>query len=242
MRVTCKTGGEVIYIPPAASIADAHLAMDADGCQHHLDEYAREPAVHPGVFANLCDRTHDGDCWTGPASGDRPSGCQVTRPLLIEPFGQIGLPSGTMTDQNRVNAIMQALFTSSTTFTITPGTGGGSAFAMTPPLYLRLMTAIGSNTSNGTELANGLGYLTGGVTMGSAAFAAPSAAVQLNSNAISWTVTGAWSTVTSLEIWDSAGTKLRWLFGALTSSIVGASNGDTVQFASSSISISGAAW
>lgn len=242
MRVTCLIGGETYYIRPDHAVKDAHLHVDAMGCQHHLDEYAREPAVHPGVFANMCDREHPGDCWAGPASGDRPEGCKVTRPLLLEPFGQIGLPEGTMTDQNRVNAIMQALFTSSTTFTITPGTGGGSAFTMTPPLFLRLMTANGTNTSNGTELAAGLGYTTGGSTMGSAAFGAPSAAVQTNSNSVSWTVTGAWSTVVGIEIWDSAATKLRWLFGALTSNITGASNGDTVQFAAASISISGAAW
>src|ERR1035441_6751992 len=53
-----------------------------------------------------------------------------------------------MTDQNRVNALMQALYTSSTTFTITPGTGGGSAFIVTPPYQLRLMTTQGSNTAN----------------------------------------------------------------------------------------------
>src|SRR5258706_457509 len=56
-----------------------------------------------------------------------------------------------MTDQTRANAIIQAIFTSSTTFTITPGTSGGSAFTITPPHKLRLMTAPGTNTSNGTE-------------------------------------------------------------------------------------------
>src|SRR5712691_2546477 len=147
-----------------------------------------------------------------------------------------------MTDQNRVNAIMQALFSPSSTFTITPGTSGGSAFTITPPYRLRLMTTPGSNTSNGTELANGAGYTTGGASMGSSAFGTPSGGVQTNNNGVSWSVTGSWSTVTAIEIWDSASTPLRWLQGALTSQIQGAANGDTVQFAAASISISGAAW
>ena len=79
-------------------------------------------------------------------------------------------------------------------------------------------------------------------SLGTTFCAAPSGGVQTNSNAVSWSVTGAWSTVTAIEIWDSASTPLRWLQGALTSQIQGAANGDTVQFAAASISISGAAW
>lgn len=147
-----------------------------------------------------------------------------------------------MTDENRVNAILQALFTSSTTFTITPGTGGGSAFIVTPPFHLRLMTAQGSNTSNGTEYTTVNGYTAGGSSLGTTFCAAPSAATQSNSNAVTWTATGTWSTITAIEIWDTAGTPLRWLQGALTSSITGVVNGDTVQFAAGAITISAALW
>ena len=147
-----------------------------------------------------------------------------------------------MTDQNRVNAIIQALFTSSTSFTITPGTGGGSAFTVTPPFHLRLMTTQGSNTSNGTELSGTLGYTTGGSSLGTTFCAAPSSGSMTNSNSVSWNATGTWSTVTSIEIWDTAGTPLRWLQGALTSSITGVVNGDTVQFAAASITVNASAW
>jgi hypothetical protein len=146
-----------------------------------------------------------------------------------------------MTDRNRVQALQQALYTSSTTFTITPGTGGGSAFTITPPYKLRLMTTQGSNTSNGTELT-GTGYSAGGSTLGSSAFGAPSAGVQTNNNPVSWSVGSSWSTVPAIEIWDSAGTPLRWLQGALTSSITGAANGDTVTFAAASISLDASGW
>lgn len=144
-----------------------------------------------------------------------------------------------MTDRTRAAAILQALYSSSTTFTITPGTSGGSAFTITPPFKLRLMTAQGSNTSNGTEATSGNcpGYTAGGVSLGSSAFGTPSAGVSTNNNSASWSVTGTWSTIPSIEIWDSAATPLRWLQGALTSSITGAANGDTVQFAAASISL-----
>lgn len=81
-----------------------------------------------------------------------------------------------MTERNRVAALMQAIYTSSTSFTVTPGTGGGSAFTVTPPFKLRLMTAQGSNTSNGTELS-ATGYTAAGSSMGSSAFGAPSSGV-----------------------------------------------------------------
>lgn len=147
-----------------------------------------------------------------------------------------------MTDQNRVNVLMQALYTSSTGYTITPGTSGGSAFVITPPYRLHLMTAAGSNTANGTEMTTEYGYTSGypsgGNSLGTSAFGSPSAGVQTNNNTVSWNATGTWPTIPSIEIWDSASTALRWLQGALTSSITGVANGDTVQFAAGAISIS----
>jgi hypothetical protein len=149
-----------------------------------------------------------------------------------------------MTDQARVNAIIQALFTSSTTFTITPGTSGGSAFTMTPPLHLRLMSAQGTNTSNGTEATAALspGYVALGSSLGASGFGTPSGGQSTNNNAVSWSATGSWQTITSIEIWDTAATPLRWLQGALTSNITGVANGDTVQFAVGSVTINASAW
>src|SRR5947207_2415108 len=149
-----------------------------------------------------------------------------------------------MTDQNLVNALLQAMFTASTTATFTPGTGGGSAIVFTPPYKLRLMTATGSNTSNGTEATgvNCPGYTAGGSSLGSSALGAPSAGVQSNNNSVSWSATGSWATITGIEIWDSAGTPLRRLPGALTSNITGVANGDTVQFAAGSITANASAW
>ena len=149
-----------------------------------------------------------------------------------------------MTDQALVNALLQAMFTASTTATFTPGTSGGSAIVFTPPYKLRLMTAQGSNTSNGTEATavNCPGYTAGGSSLGASAFAAPSAGSQSNNNSVSWSATGSWTTIVAIEIWDSAGTPLRRLQGALTSNITGVANGDTVQFAAGSISANASSW
>ena len=152
-----------------------------------------------------------------------------------------------MTDQNRVNWFLQAVFTASATATFTPGSGGGSALVITPPYHLRLMTAVGTNTSNGTEATSALcpGYIPLSVpsnSLGTTFCAAPSAGTQSNSNAVTWTATGTWSTITAIEIWDAAGTPLRWLQGTLTSSITGVVNGDTVQFAAAAITINASTW
>jgi len=152
-----------------------------------------------------------------------------------------------MTDQALVNKILSALFTSSTSFTITPGTGGGSAFTVTPPYHLRLYTVTGTETASGTENTSGNspGYTAGGLTMGSSAFGSFTSGASTNANAVTWTATGTWTSgVTGIEIWDTAGTPVRYLWGALSTSI-GASvviSGDTVSFAVASISASGATW
>jgi len=149
-----------------------------------------------------------------------------------------------MTDRNAagnnlVTKLMQAIYTASTTATFTPGTSGGSAFAITPPFFLRLMTAQGSNTSNGTELS-ATGYTALGNTMGSSAFGAPSAGVSSSSNPVSWTAGATWSAVVAIEIWDSAATKLRYLQGSITS--VTLANGNTLTFAAASITADASAW
>jgi len=121
--------------------------------------------------------------------------------------------------------------------------------AITTPLHARLMTALGSgngnvHSSNGTELS-APGYTAGGATMGATAFStftSTSPAAITSNNSVSWSATGSWSTVVGLEIWNTSGSPLRQAQGATTSSISGVTNGDTVQFAASSISIDPTAW
>lgn len=153
-----------------------------------------------------------------------------------------------MMDQALVNKILSALFTSSTSFTVTPGTGGGSAFTISPPFNLRLYTATGSETASGTECTsvNSPGYTALGSSMGTSAFNTFTSGASTNVNAVTWTATGTWTGgVTGIEIWDTAsGTKIRYLWGPLSTAI-GANvviSGDTVSFAVASISASGATW
>lgn len=152
-----------------------------------------------------------------------------------------------MTDQTRVNTLLQALFTSSSTFTVTPGTGGGSAFTITPPYHLRLMTSVGSNTANGIEATSGNcpGYIPGSVgsnSLGTTFCAAPSSGQQSNSNSVTWNASGTWTSIVGIEIWDAAATPLRWLQGPVTSAISGVVNGDSVSFAAAAITLNASSW
>lgn len=149
-----------------------------------------------------------------------------------------------MTDRNVsgnnfVNKLMQAIYCLTATTTYTPGAGGGSAFVITPPFFLRLLTAQGSGTANGTELS-ATGYIAGGSTMGSPAFGTPSAGVVASANAVSWTAGAAWSPVVAVEAWDSAATKLRFLQGSITS--VTLANGNTLNFAAAAITADASQW
>jgi hypothetical protein len=150
-----------------------------------------------------------------------------------------------MTDRNTggnnlINKLMQAIYTSTAVTTFTPGAGGGSAFTVSPPFKLRLMTAMaGGQTANNTELS-ATGYTTAGNTMGATALNAPAAGVSANANVVSWTAGAAWSAVAGIEIWDSAATPLRYLQGSITS--VTLANGNTLTFAAASITADASAW
>lgn len=153
-----------------------------------------------------------------------------------------------MTDQALVNKLLSALFTSSSSFTITAGTGGPAAFTITPPFNLRLYTTTGTETSSGTEntSSNSPGYTANGSSLGAAAFGTFTSGASTNNNAVTWTASGTWTLgVAGVEIWDTAsGTPVRYLWGALGTAIAAnvIVSGDTITFAVGSISASGATW
>jgi len=120
--------------------------------------------------------------------------------------------------------------------------GGSAPTAPTAPLKLRLMTATGSNTSNGTE-ASGNGYTTGGNTLGSPAFGSNASGISTNSNSVTFTASGGnlgGAAIVGIEIWDSAGTPKRIVQGSITSVTV--ATGNTLSFAAASISADASAW
>jgi hypothetical protein len=139
---------------------------------------------------------------------------------------------GNMTDSNRVTSILNAIMASGT-------------ITFPTAWHLRLMTANGSSTSNGTEATAGNcpGYTALGQAMAAWTAASGTAAtVSGPSVALSWTATANWTAITGLEIWDTAGTALRWFWGALSGGSVTVNNGNTLQFAVNAIALNGTAW
>lgn len=115
------------------------------------------------------------------------------------------------------------------------GSLGTAAFvASTAPIRCRLMTANGSATAAGTELATSGGY-TSGTGAPSVTFAAASTTTGTAASNSAVTVTNMpATTVVGVELWDSAGTPLRKWWGALTASKT-TNAGDTFSIASASL-------
>lgn len=104
--------------------------------------------------------------------------------------------------------------------------------ASTAPIRCRLMTANGSATAAGTELATSGGY-TSGVGAPSVTFAAAAAGANASNSAVTVTNMPA-TTIVGVELWDSAGTPLRKWYGALTASKT-TNAGDTFSIASGAL-------
>lgn len=101
---------------------------------------------------------------------------------------------------------------------------GNVTTAPTLPLMVRLMTVNGSDTAAGTEVVGG------GYTPQSAAFGlAPSGGPTSNTGLLRFDNMPA-STLTGFEIWDSAGTPVRWHWASF-SAPVSVLAGEPVEFA-----------
>jgi hypothetical protein len=146
-----------------------------------------------------------------------------------------------MMDQTLVNTLLTNLYKTSTATTFAPGTGG-TALAITLPYHLRLYSVIGTETATGTELTTSNGYTAGGASLGTVFAGTVSGGQFSNANAVSWTATGSWTTAVAVEVWDTSGTPVRHLWGALTANITGVTSGDTVQFAAASVTVNASQW
>ena len=107
---------------------------------------------------------------------------------------------------------------------------GTSAYTVTTPIKLALVTANGSDSAAGTEVTGG------SYARQTIAFDAASSGSIANNAAISFTGMPA-CTVVGIEIYDSAGSPKRLAYGPLTASRT-VTSGDTVQFASSAVTLS----
>jgi len=127
------------------------------------------------------------------------------------------------------NKILNALHTTASTTTL-------GAQTITFPILVRLMTANGSATANGTELGTGGSYTTAstGINTGPGAnWAAASAGSQATSAVCSQTGMPV-ATIVGIELWDSTATKIRTEWGSMTSKTT--ASGDTLSFAIGAIS------
>lgn len=88
---------------------------------------------------------------------------------------------------------------------------GSSTTAPTTPLKVALVTAAGDDATAGTEVTGG-SYARKTLTV-----AAASGGTVSNSTDLDWTGMPA-CTVVGWEIWDSAGTPVRWWYGPLDAS------------------------
>lgn len=127
-------------------------------------------------------------------------------------------------DQTRATAILAA-------FAINSGTATVGTMTITGPTHMRLMTANGSDSSNGTELSTSGGYTAGGsaLTMGTA-----SAGSVSSTASVSWTNMPS-TTLTGMEQWDTSGTPLRLFWGPWTGGNITVASGNTFTVASGNL-------
>lgn len=111
---------------------------------------------------------------------------------------------------------------------------GGSFTAAVAPIGCRLMTAVGTNTTNGTELPTGGGY-TAGTGAPAVTFAAAAAGSVASNVAVTVTNMPA-TTINGIELWDSSATPRRLWWGPLTSAKT-TNAGDTFTIASGSLTL-----
>jgi len=126
-----------------------------------------------------------------------------------------------MFDQGQAGAILNAVLRQSTT-------------ASTTGIKLRLGTSAPTATANMTELSSS-GYTSGGTVM---TFNAASAAATSNSSSASWTNGGSTWSLVGLELWDEAGSPVRWLFGSWTGQPISIANGNVFQVAAAGVAAS----
>lgn len=107
---------------------------------------------------------------------------------------------------------------------------GTAAFSVTTPIKLALVTANGNDASAGTEVTGG------SYARQTVAWTAASSGSIQNSAAINFAAMPT-CTVVGIEVFDSAGSPKRLMYGTLAVS-KSVTSGDTLQFAAGSITLS----
>jgi hypothetical protein len=122
--------------------------------------------------------------------------------------------------------------------TATLAIGGSNSVGATSPMKMKLTTGTApTSTTAGTELS-ATGYTAGGTAITFATASGGSTSGPTGS-AISWTNSGgtAWTGIVGLEIWDTAGTPLRWWFGTWSGQPIVIAAGNTFSVSLNAITI-----
>jgi hypothetical protein len=122
-------------------------------------------------------------------------------------------------DQTQATQLLKAILTQTST-------------SSTTGMTTRLGSTVPTGTSTMTELSNGDGYTSGGTNT---TWNTPSAGSSTNSTALSWTASGTSWTIEGVEVWDRAGTPLRWMYGSWTGEPISIANGNTFAVASAAM-------
>lgn len=124
-------------------------------------------------------------------------------------------------DQTQANSVLNAVLRQ-------------TSASSTTGIKLRLGTTAPTATSNMTELSSS-GYTSGGTVM---TFNAASAAATSNSSTASWTNGGTTWSLVGVELWDQAGSPLRWMYGSWAGQPISIANGNTFSIAAAGIAVS----
>lgn len=107
---------------------------------------------------------------------------------------------------------------------------GGTAFSITSPVKVRLVTSVPSDSVSGTELVGG-SYIAQNVT----SWTTPVQGRRANGNTITFTNLPA-ATIYGIELWDSAGSPLRLAYFVFTTPRPTVS-GDEISFAIGALTV-----
>ena len=126
-------------------------------------------------------------------------------------------------DQTQGNRVLNAILTQTTGVNSTTG----------------IKCRLGTNTPTAsvamTELT-GTGYTAGGTVM---TFSSASGLASSNTSTASWTNgSGSPWSIVGIELWDQAGSPLRWLFGTWTGQPISIANGNSFAVSTGGVAVS----
>jgi len=130
---------------------------------------------------------------------------------------------------------MAALTTIQAAALLKASLGVATLTAFSGSAKIRLTTTAPTATTAGTELS-GSGYTAGGTAVSFNTTSSNSTTGPTST--ISWTnASGSTWSIVGIEIWDSAGTPVRWWFGTWTGQPISVANGNTFTVSTGAVTV-----